>query len=53
LDFQFTLTIGFDDILPFQAFTLYPNRALGDLSLVVRLSPNALVWCSVDPEFLY
>jgi hypothetical protein len=47
---QFPITIGFDDILPFQGFTYFPSAVFGDLALVIRVSPDALVWCSVDPK---
>jgi hypothetical protein len=48
---QFPIIVGFDDLLPFQFFTLYPSAVLGDLALVIRVSPDALVWCSVHPAF--
>jgi hypothetical protein len=48
---QFPVIIGFDDILPFQNFTLFPSSVFGDLALVIRVSPDALVWCSCDPHF--
>jgi hypothetical protein len=42
--------IGFDDLFIFQNFTLFPSSVLGDLALVIRVSPDALVWCSCDPQ---
>jgi hypothetical protein len=36
-------------MLPFQNFGDFPACVLGDLKLIIRVSPDALVWCSVDP----
>jgi hypothetical protein len=47
---NFPVIIGFDDLLPFQNFGDFPACVLGDLKLIIRVSPDALVWCSVDPE---
>jgi hypothetical protein len=49
-DVRFSLQVGFDDLLIFQAFELFPSCALGELELVIMCSPDALVWCSVDPK---
>jgi hypothetical protein len=49
-DVKFSLQIGFDDLLIFQAFELFPSCALGELELVIMCSPDALVWCNVDPR---
>jgi hypothetical protein len=46
----FPVIIGFDDLLPFQNFGDFPCCVLGDFKLVIRVSPDALVWCSVDPS---
>jgi hypothetical protein len=45
----FPVTIGFDMLLPLQGFNLFPNCIFGDLSLVIKTNPNALVWCCTDP----
>jgi hypothetical protein len=37
-------------LLPLQAFNLFPNCIFGDLSLIVKVNPNALVWASTDPK---
>jgi hypothetical protein len=50
IQFNFGVQIGFDDILCFEAFELFPSCALGQLELVITCSPDALVWCCVDPE---
>ncbi|GHU18849.1 hypothetical protein FACS189472_07770 [Alphaproteobacteria bacterium] len=47
---QFPVTIGFDMLLPLQGFNLFPNALFGDLSLVIKINPNALVWASTDPQ---
>jgi hypothetical protein len=49
LHVEFPVIIGFDDFLPFQFFSLYPASVFGELALVLRVSPDALVWCSVNP----
>jgi hypothetical protein len=46
---NFPVVIGFDDLLPFQNFSDFPACALGDLKIIIRVSPDALDWCSVDP----
>jgi hypothetical protein len=46
---NFPVIIGFDDLLPFQNFGDFPSRVLGDFRLIIHVSPDALVWCSVDP----
>jgi hypothetical protein len=28
----------------------FPSCVLGNLKLIIRISPDALVWCSVDPQ---
>ncbi|GHU18103.1 hypothetical protein FACS189472_05940 [Alphaproteobacteria bacterium] len=47
---KFPVTIGFDMLLPLQGFNLFPNALFGDLSLVIKINPNALVWSSTDPS---
>jgi hypothetical protein len=46
---SFPVIIGFDDILPFQNFSDFPSCVLGDFKLIIHTSPDALVWCTVDP----
>jgi hypothetical protein len=36
-------------LLPLQGFNQFLNSIFGDLSLVVKINLNALVWCSSDP----
>jgi hypothetical protein len=47
---NFPVIIGYDDLLPFQNFGDFPCCVLGDFKLIVRVSPDALVWCSVSPS---
>lgn len=46
---EFDLNVPFDDLLAFQAFDLFPNGIVGDLSIRFQLSPNGLVWAVLDP----
>jgi hypothetical protein len=50
LHVTFPVTIGFDMLLPLQAFNLFPNCFFGNLNLIVKVSPNALVWSCTDPS---
>jgi hypothetical protein len=45
----FPVIIGFDDILQFQNFGDFPSCVLGEFKLYIRVSPDALVLCSVSP----
>jgi hypothetical protein len=47
---QLSVTIGFDMLLPLQGFNLYPNGIFGDLALIIKVIPNALVWACTDPK---
>ena len=46
---EFDLNIPFDDILALQAFDLFPNGIVGDLSIRFQVSPAGLVWAVIDP----
>jgi hypothetical protein len=48
LTLNFDMNIGFDDMLIFQAFEMFPSCALGELALVIQVCPDALVWCCCD-----
>jgi hypothetical protein len=48
LHFKFPVTIGFDMLLPLQGFNLFPNSLFGDLSLIIKVNSNALVWACTD-----
>ena len=49
LHITFPVIIGFDDLLPFQNFGDFPSCVLGEFKIYIRVSPDALVWCSVNP----
>ena len=46
---EFDLNVPFDDLLAFQAFDLFPNGIIGDLSIRFQVSPAGLVWAVLDP----
>ena len=46
---EFDLNVPFDDLLAFQAFDLFPNGLIGDLSIRFQVSPQGLVWAVLDP----
>ena len=46
---EFDLNVPFDDLLAFQAFDLFPNGIIGDLSIRFQVSPQGLVWAVLDP----
>ena len=46
---EFDLNIPFDDLLALQAFDLFPNGIIGDLSIRFQVSPAGLVWAVIDP----
>jgi hypothetical protein len=48
LHVTFPVIIGFNDLLPFQNFGDFRSCVLGDFKLYIRVSPDALVWCSVN-----
>jgi hypothetical protein len=48
---HFPVQFNFDDIISLQAFDEYPNYLFGPLELVIRVTPDSLVWCCVDPTF--
>jgi hypothetical protein len=50
LHVTFPVIIGFDDLLPFQNFGYFPSCILGNFKLYIRVSPDALVWYSVNPQ---
>ena len=46
---EFDLNVPFDDLLALQAFDLFPNGIIGDLSIRFQVSPAGLVWAVLDP----
>jgi hypothetical protein len=52
-DISFDFNIPFDDLLPIQAFDLFPNYAIGDIELKYQVQHDALIWCPVDPHEVF
>jgi hypothetical protein len=48
---SFPVTVAYDNLIFFENFYEYINSIYGDLELNVKVSPNALVWCYVDPKY--
>ena len=46
---EFDLNVPFDDLLALQAFDLFPNGIIGDLSIRFQVTPAGLVWAAIDP----
>ena len=46
---QMELTIPYQDLLKYQAFTLYPNRIVGELKELVQTSMEG-VWAPINPS---
>ncbi|KAA6372481.1 MAG: hypothetical protein EZS28_031992, partial [Streblomastix strix] len=46
---RFRVSIPFDDLLIFSAFTDYPNGLFGDLKIKFKINPHAFVFCQVNP----
>ena len=42
--------VPLSDLLPLQAFSIYPPNICGNLSAKVQFNPNSLVWCMVPPK---
>jgi hypothetical protein len=50
LHITFLVIIGFNDLLSFQNFRDFPFCVFGEFKLYIRVSPDALAWCSVSPQ---
>ena len=46
---EFDLNVPFDDLLALQAFDLFPNGIIGDLSIRFQVTAAGLVWAAIDP----
>ena len=46
---EFDLNLPFDDLLALQAFDLFPNGIIGDLSIRFQVTSAGLVWAVIDP----
>lgn len=42
--------VPLSDLLPLQAFSLYPSNIVGQLALKAMFSMRGLIWCQVDPS---
>lgn len=49
---EFDANIPFDDYLALQAFDLFPNGLIGDLSLKLKFGPEGMVVGVVDPNIV-
>ena len=48
--FEYDVNIPFDDLLALQAFDLFPNGLIGDLSIKFRVSGAGQVWAFIEPH---
>jgi hypothetical protein len=46
----FPVIICVDDLFPFQNFGDFPSCVLGEFKVYIRVPPDDLVWCSVNPS---
>jgi hypothetical protein len=47
----FRVTIQYYQLIMFENFYEYINTIYGNLKLKIRVSPHALIWCCVDPQY--
>ncbi len=47
---EYDINIPFDDILALQAFDLFPNGLIGDLSIRFQVTGDGQVWAVLDPH---
>lgn len=47
---EFDINIPFDDLLALQAFDIFPNGLIGDISLKLKFSDEGLTWMVVEPN---
>ena len=47
---EFNLNVSFDVLLALQAFDLFPNGIIGDLSICFQVSPAGLFWTNTIAE---
>jgi hypothetical protein len=48
---SFPVTIAYDNLVYFENFYEYMNFIYNDLQLNVKVSPDALEWCCVEPKY--
>lgn len=49
---EFEANIPDDDLLALQAFDIFPNGLIGDISLKLKFASDGLVWGVVDPNIV-
>jgi len=47
---QMKSLIPISDLLPFQAFSLYPSNIIGALAIKVMFTETSFIWCQVPPQ---
>ena len=47
---EFEVNLPFDDLLPLQAFDLFPNFCCGNIELKFYVKSRGLVWCMLNPD---
>jgi hypothetical protein len=50
---SFFVIIAYDILIFFENFHEYMSIIFGELELNVKISPSTLVWCCVDPKYLF
>jgi hypothetical protein len=51
LPVAFRVTIQYDQLIMFENFYEYINTIYGNLKIKIRVSPEALIWCCVHPQY--
>jgi hypothetical protein len=51
LPVAFRVTIQYDQLIMFKNYYEYINEIYGNLNLKLRISPDALVWRCIDPQY--
>ena len=49
-NFEYDINIPFDDLLALQAFDLFPNGLIGDISIKFKVSGAGQVWAFIEPH---
>jgi len=47
---QIKSLVPISDLLPFQSFSIYPSKLMGELAAKVQFTTAGLVWCIVPPQ---
>jgi hypothetical protein len=51
LPVAFRITIQYDQLIMFENFYEYINTIYGNLKIKIRVTPDALIWCCIDPQY--